>query len=360
MARKEPTVSKRRLVIYIVASTLLITFTFYIYQICLTANILVDKQDVVFKIDKGASYRDVLQKLYKQGIVNDGVSFAFIARLKGYDKRVHPGQFALKANMTNLEAVKVLMGNDQVPVRITFNNVRLISELGPRITKNTSVTPVEFDEALDRFVKNNTEGFTHDNVLCMFIPNTYEVYFNITADELVDRMHQEWTKFWTDERKQKAEAIGLTPIEVEILGSIVRAEASKEEEAPRIAGLYLNRLKKDIALQADPTLVFAVGDFSLKRVLNVHKEVDSPYNTYTHTGLPPGPINMPGIDFIEAVLNAEKHNYIYMCAKEDFSGAHNFARTLSEHNQNAAKYQRALTIEQRKGREAAAKAKKNK
>lgn len=360
MARKEPAVSKRRLVFYIVASTLIITFTFYTYQICLTANILVDKQDVVFKIDKGATYRDVLQKLYKQEIVNDGVSFAFIARLKGYDKRVHPGQFALKANMTNLEAVQVLMGNDQVPVRITFNNVRLISELGPRITKNTAVSPTEFDDAVDRFVKDNTEGFTHDNVLCMFIPNTYEVYFNITADELVERMHQEWLTFWTEERKQKAQAIGLTPIEVEILASIVRAEASKEEEAPRIAGLYLNRLKKDIALQADPTLVFAVGDFSLKRVLNVHKEVDSPYNTYTHTGLPPGPINMPGIDFIDAVLNAEQHNYIYMCAKEDFSGAHNFARTLAEHNQNAAKYQRALTIEQRKGREAAAKAKKNK
>ncbi|HEX8059515.1 MAG TPA: endolytic transglycosylase MltG [Cyclobacteriaceae bacterium] len=361
MARKEPTVSRTRLVIYIVASTLLITFTFYAYQICLTANVLVDKQGgVVFKVDKDDSYRDVLQKLYKQDIVNDGVSFAFIARLKGYDKRVHAGQFALRENMTNLEAVKVLMGNDQVPVRITFNNVRLISELGPRITRNTAVTPEEFDSALDRFVKENKEGFTHENVLCMFIPNTYEVYFNVTADELVERMHQEWLGFWTDERKQKAEAIGLTPIQVEVLASIVRAEASKEEEAPTIAGLYLNRLKKDIPLQADPTLVFAVGDFSLKRVLNVHKEVDSPYNTYTHTGLPPGPINMPGIDFIDAVLNAEQHNYIYMCAKEDFSGAHNFARTLAEHNQNAAKYQRALTIEQRKGREAAAKAKKNK
>ncbi|MEI9919016.1 MAG: endolytic transglycosylase MltG [Bacteroidota bacterium] len=370
MARKEPTVSKTRLALYIIASTLIITFVFYGYQVAFTANILVEKQDLVFRIEKGESYRDVLTKLYKNEIVNDNVSFAFLARLKGYDKHVHPGQFALKANMTNPEAIAALMGNDQVPVRITFNNIRKISELGARITRNTSVTPEEFDDAVNRFVKNNTEGFTSDNILCMFIPNTYEVYFNIESDELVERMHEEWLKFWTDERKQKAQALGLTPIEVEILASIVRAEASKEEEAPRIAGLYLNRLKKDIALQADPTLVFAVGDFTLKRVLNVHKEVDSPYNTYTHTGLPPGPINMPGITFIEAVLNAEQHNYIYMCAKEDFSGAHNFASTLAEHNQNAAKYQRALTIEQRKGREArrreasadktAAKAKKNK
>jgi UPF0755 protein len=172
-------------------------------------------------------------------------------------------------------------------------------------------------------------------------------------------MHEEYQNFWTEERKQKAQAIGLTPLEVDALASIVRAEATKDEEAKTIAGLYLNRLKKDIALQADPTLVFAVGDFTLKRVLNVHKEVDSPYNTYTHTGLPPGPINMPGIYYIDAVLNAEQHNYIYMCAKEDFSGAHNFAATLSEHNRNAAKYQKALTIEIRKGREAARKKKSN-
>lgn len=352
MARKQQTVSKAKFAFYIIASTLLITFTYYGYQICFTPNILVEKENRVFKIERGASYRDVQKSLYDQGFVNDAVSFSFLARLKGYDKKVHPGQFALEANMTNLQAVAVLMGNDQVPMRITFNNVRLIAELGPRITKNTSVTPAEFDDAVERFVKNNTEGFTHENVLCMFIPNTYEVYFNITADELVERMHQEYLAFWNEERKQKAQALGLTPIEVTILASVVRAEASKEEEAPTIAGLYLNRLKKDIALQADPTLVFAVGDFTLKRVLNVHKEVDSPYNTYTHTGLPPGPINMPGITFIDAVLNAEQHNYIYMCAKEDFSGAHNFARTLSEHNRNAAKYQKALTAEIRKGREA--------
>jgi UPF0755 protein len=360
MARRKPdTISKAKLAFYIVASTLMITFTFYGYQICFTPNILVDKDNRVFTIPKGATYKQVLRDLYDQGVINDAVSFSFLARLKDYDRRVHPGQFALERNMTNLGAIAVLMGNDQVPVRITFNNVRLIAELGARITKNTTVTPQEFDEAVDRFVKSNNEGFTKENILAMFIPNTYEVYFNITADELVQRMHDEYEKFWTDERKQKAQALGLTPIEVNILASIVRAEATKDAEARTIAGLYLNRLKKDIALQADPTLVFAVGDFGLKRVLNVHKEVNSPYNTYTHTGLPPGPINMPGILFIESVLNAEQHNYIYMCAKEDFSGAHNFASTLSEHNRNAAKYQKALTIEIRKGREAARKKKTN-
>lgn len=352
MARKQQkTVSKTRLAFYIIASTLMITFTFYGYQICYTANILVEKNPAVFKIERGATYRKVQEDLYNQGFVNDAVSFSFLARLKGYDKKVHPGQFAFNANMSNLQALAVLMGNDQVPVRITFNNIRLISELGPRITKNTAVTPMEFDDAVDRFVKNNTEGFTKDNVIAMFIPNTYEVYFNIEADELVERMHEEYLAFWNEERKQKAEAVGLTPIEVTTLASIVRAEATKDEEAPIIAGLYLNRLKMDMALQADPTLKFAVGDFSLKRILNVHKEVDSPYNTYTHTGLPPGPINMPGILFLNAVLNPDQNKYIYMCAKEDFSGAHNFATNLTEHSRNAAKYQKALSIEIKKGEE---------
>lgn len=352
MARKKEEVSKARLVTYIVGSTLLITFSFYTYQLVFTPNILVDKENKVFRINKGTTYREVQVQLYDQGFLNDAVSFAFLARLKNYDRKVHPGQFALRKNMTNLQALEVLMGNDQVPVRVTFNNIRLLPDLAERITKNTAVSPEEFKDAVARFVENNNEGFTRDNILCMFIPNTYEVYFDVTPDELVERMHDEFKLFWNEERKKKAGDLGLTPIEVTILASIVRAEASKVEEAPRIAGLYLNRLKKDIALQADPTLVFAVGDFTLKRVLNVHKEVDSPYNTYTHTGLPPGPINMPGIAFIDAVLNAEQHDYIYMCAKEDFSGAHNFAKTLSEHNQNAARYQRALTIEQRKGREA--------
>lgn len=352
MARKKEEVSKARLVTYIVGSTLLITFSFYTYQLVFTPNILVDKENKVFRINKGTTYREVQVQLYDQGFVNDAVSFAFLARLKNYDRKVHPGQFALRKNMTNLQALEVLMGNEQVPVRVTFNNIRLLPDLAERITKNTAVSPEEFKDAVARFVENNNEGFTRDNILCMFIPNTYEVYFDVTPDELVERMHDEFKLFWNEERKKKAGDLGLTPIEVTILASIVRAEASKVEEAPRIAGLYLNRLKKDIALQADPTLVFAVGDFTLKRVLNVHKEVDSPYNTYTHTGLPPGPINMPGIAFIDAVLNAEQHDYIYMCAKEDFSGAHNFAKTLSEHNQNAARYQRALTIEQRKGREA--------
>jgi UPF0755 protein len=196
---------------------------------------------------------------------------------------------------------------------------------------------------------SNKSGLNKDNVLVMFIPNTYEVYYNVSPAALTKKMYQEYENFWNTERKAKAKKLGLTPIEVSILASIVQAESVRADEAPTIAGLYLNRLKQGIPLQADPTLVFAVGDFTLKRILNIHKEIDSPYNTYRNTGLPPGPINMPEIQSLEAVLNYVPSDYIYMCAKEDFSGRHNFTSNYQEHMNNAIRYQRALTIEQRKG-----------
>jgi UPF0755 protein len=340
---------KYKLVVFLVGSMLLITFTFYIYQIVYTPNILVDREDRLFVIKSGTRYREVLEQLGKQEMVNDMVSFSFLARLKDFDKNIRPGRYMLRRNMTNLAAINALLGGKMEPVNVTFTHVRLLSELDERITKNIGVTPEEFEDALNEFIESNKEGFTRETILCMFIPNTYQVYFNVVPEELVDRMHAEYTRFWNEERKSKAAAIGLSPIEVSILASIVQAEVVKQDEAPTIAGLYINRLKKDIALQADPTLVYAAGDFTLKRVLNEHKEIDSPYNTYKFTGLPPGPINMPQIANIDAVLNYEKSNYLYMCAREDFSGYHNFAKTLSEHNRNASKYQRALSIEMRKG-----------
>jgi UPF0755 protein len=176
----------------------------------------------------------------------------------------------------------------------------------------------------------------------MFIPDTYEFYWTTSAEEFADRMKSEYDKFWNGERKIKAEEIKLSPAEVTTLASIVQAETAKKEEQKRIAGLYMNRLKRGQLLQADPTVKYAVGDFSLKRILNVHLQTESPYNTYKYAGLPPGPINFPETTSIDAVLNFEHHNYLYMCAKEDFSGYHNFAVTLDEHNRNAAKYRAAL------------------
>ncbi len=340
----------KRLILFLVIAILGISFVFYGYQIVYTPNILLDKPDRAFVIRNNATFKDVQQQLHEGGYVNDLISFSFLARLMDYDERVKPGKFMLRTNMTNLEAIRTLRLGNNNAVNITFNNVRLIDDLAEKITKNLGMTPDEFKVALLNFARDNSYGFNKDNVVAMFIPNTYEVYYNVSADQLIERMYEEYEKFWNNERLAKATEIGLTPMEVSVLASIVQAESVRADEAPLIASLYMNRLKTGMPLQADPTLVFAVGDFSLKRVLNEHKEIDSPYNTYRNTGLPPGPINMPTINSLDAVLNHPTTKYLYMCAKEDFSGRHNFTHDYREHMRNAAKYQRALTIEQQKAK----------
>ena len=339
----------KRLILFLIISVLGISFTFYAYQVVYTPNILVDQEDRLLIIKEGDTFADVQREMHEGKYSRDLMSFSFLAKLMDYDKKIKPGRYLLKRDMSNLRAIQLLRSGTQEPVRITFNNVRLISELAEKLTRNLGMTPEEFEASIIKFAASNPHGFNKDNILVMFIPNTYQVYYNITPDALVKRMHQEYEKFWSDERKGKAQKIGLTPIEVSILASIVQAETVDSDEAPTIAGLYLNRLKQSIPLQADPTLVFAVGDFSLKRILNVHKEIDSPYNTYMHAGLPPGPINMPEINSLEAVLDFFPSDYIYMCAKEDFSGRHNFTSDYQEHMNNAIRYQRALTVEQKKG-----------
>lgn len=338
------------IIFLLVFTILLSSFSFYAYQVVYSPNILVDKEDRILIIDEDETFKSLQEKLYEENYVQNLVAFSLLSKLMDYDQYIKPGRYKLEANMNNLQAIRKLRAGLQEPVSVTFNNIRLKEEIAEKITKNIQLTPEEFEQSLEHFIENNEAGFNDNNIIGMFIPNTYHVYYDISGDELVERMHYEYKKFWNDERKRKADSIGLTPLEVSTLASIVQAESVKRDESPKIAGLYMNRLKRGIALQADPTLVFASGDFSIKRVLNIHKEVDSPYNTYKYAGLPPGPINMPFIHSLDAVLNYEDHNYLYMCAREDFSGYHNFAATLNEHLKNAARYQKQLTIEQRKAR----------
>ena len=337
-------------IILLIVTVLISSFAFYGYQLVKAPNILVGKQAQVVIIPEDATFSDVQTLLHEEGIVHNLVAFSFLAKIMKYDEKIIPGRYLFEENMTNQQAIRMLRSGSQVPVNITFNNIRLKSEIGEKITRNIVVSVEDFNSALTDFVANNDAGFNENTVISLFIPNTYQVYYNLSAEDLISRMHKEYKRFWNEDRLAKAKALGLTPIEVSTLASIVQAESIKRDESPIIAGLYLNRLKKGIALQADPTLVFASGDFGLKRVLNVHKEIDSPYNTYKYAGLPPGPINMPEIASIDAVLDHKKHNYIYMCAKEDFSGYHNFAADYNEHLRNAKKYQTALSIEMRKAR----------
>ncbi len=339
----------RKLAFFLLVSILLISFVYYGYQICYTPNVLVGKEKKVLVIPDGADFKTVQDLLHEGNYVQDLISFSFLSKLMDYDKGVKSGRYTLQPNMTNLQAIRYLRLGLQEPVNITFNNVRLVSDLSEKITRNLQMTPQAFETALVEFTINNPYGFNKDNVLCMFIPNTYEVYYNVSPKQLIEKMYDEYEKFWDAERKSKAGALKLTPIEVSILASIVQAETVKRDEAPTIAGLYINRLKKAIPLQADPTLVFASGDFALKRVLNEHKLIDSPYNTYMYAGLPPGPINLPEIGSLDATLNYLSSDYIYMCAKEDFSGRHNFSASYAEHLRNAQRYQAALTREQKIG-----------
>lgn len=335
----------KRLIFFLLISILLISFTYYGFQICYTPNILVEKQDRQIVIPKNATFKDVQDIFHENDLAQDLISFSFLSKLMDYDESVKSGRYLLRKNMTNLEAIRLLRSGQQEPVRITFNNVRLVRDLSEKITQNLFMKPEEFEAALVQFIATNRYGFNKDNILAMFIPNTYEVYYQTSPKELIERMHFEYEKFWNSERKAKAEKLGLTPIEVSILASIVQAESVQKDEAPIIASLYINRLKKGMPLQADPTLVFAVGDFTLKRVLNEHKEIDSPYNTYRNAGLPPGPINMPEIRSLNAVLDYTPTDYLYMCAKEDFSGRHSFTGDYERHINNAIKYQRALERE---------------
>lgn len=229
-----------------------------------------------------------------------------------------------------------------VATRLTFNNIRFKEDLAERLDEQLMIDKDELLQLLDDSAYCDSLGFTPQTIVALFIPNTYEVYWNIPADKLIQRMKKEYDVFWTSERLAKAKAVKLTPVEVATLASIVEEESASTSEYPVIAGLYLNRLRAGMPLQADPTVKFAVGDFSLKRILFEHLEADSPYNTYKHAGLPPGPLRVPSIKGMDAVLNYMQHNYLYMCAKEDFSGRHNFAVTLAEHSRNANRYRAEL------------------
>lgn len=334
---------KLLLVLIIAFSVLGISMTFYFYQVFFSPNVLLEsEQPVALRIPSNANYKYVANKLYEDQIISDAVSFGFVAKVLDYQELVKPGLYTIKPDMTNLELVRLLRSGDQTPVKITFNNVRTKEDLAEKITANLEIDSTQFLNMIQDSVYIRKFDFDEETIMSMFIPNTYEVWWNTSPEALFDRMYREYNDFWTDARKEKANKMGLSQKEVSTLASIVQAESQKSDERPRIAGVYLNRLRLNMPLQADPTLVFALGDFSLKRVLNIHKETESPYNTYKYAGLPPGPINLPDINSLDAVLNAEDHKYLYFCAKEDFSGYHAFATSLSQHNANARRYQAAL------------------
>lgn len=293
-------------------------------------------------IPTGASFEQVLDSIGTNLHIKNRSLFVWVAERKKYPSLVKPGRYLVDQDFSFNSFINMLRSGRQSPVRITFQNIRTLNQLAGKIGKQ-----IEADSAgIMNFLLNESnyaaDGFKKESVIAVFIPNTYEIYRNTDARDLYKRMLREYKVFWNDQRLAKAKEKGLDPVEVAILASIIDDEVVKPEEKPRIAGVYLNRLKRGMPLQACPTIKFALNDFTITRVLYKYLQVDSPYNTYKYTGFPPGPIGCPSIEGLEAVLDAEDHDFLYFAAKADFSGYHNFSRTLAEHNHFAAIYQKEL------------------
>lgn len=328
----------------IVFSLLVASFSYYFWQVARTANLQVDKKESFYLLipSKGATFESVWDTLKKHNVVNDELSFKFLSKILKYPERIRSGRYQIKPDMNNNDAITMLRSGNQTPVKLTFNNVRLKEDLVKKIGNRFEFDSTAFYKLINSDSVARFYGFEEETFMCMFLPNTYEVFWNTTPQKLFGRMKSEYDKFWTDERKQKATAIGLTPVQVSVLASIVEEETKKNDEKPRVAGLYLNRLNTQMPLQADPTIKFALKDFGIKRILFSQLQVNSPYNTYRNTGLPPGPIRLADLTSLDAVLNYEKHNYTYMCASPEFNGYHIFAVDYDQHLANAKLYQDAL------------------
>lgn len=316
---------------------------YYFYTIVMAPNVWTSNgKPVSVYIPTNSTFDAVKDSLYTKGIIIHRKNFEWLAAKKKYPSSVKAGRYVFTDGMSNNELINLLRSGMQTPVNVTFNNVRDIEQLASRVSRQIEADSASIVEMLFDTAFISRLGFNEETVLAMFLPNTYEFYWNTDANAFVSRMFQEYNKFWTQEKKDKAVQHKLTPIEVSILASIVDKETNKTDEMSTIAGVYLNRLKSGWLLQADPTLVFAAKDYSIRRILNAHKLIDSPYNTYKNTGLPPGLICIPSISAINAVLNAESHKYYFFCASENLNGYHIFAETSLEHEQNARKYHRAL------------------
>jgi UPF0755 protein len=318
-------------------------FAYKVYQIVVVPNTAFENAEAVVLIPTDATFETVKEEM--SYLLKNTASFETLAKRKSYTSNVKPGRYVIKKGMNNNDIINVLR-TANTPIKVSFNNQQTLHDLAGRIGSQIEADSLEIVEYLNSPDFLKTHQLSSENLLIYFIPNTYEFYWNTSAKAFAERMIKEYRRFWNDDRLAQAEKIGLSPEEVSVLASIVQKETVKTDEMPRVAGVYLNRLRDGWKLQADPTVIYALkkeqGDFSLeiKRVLYKDLEIDSPYNTYLNTGLPPGPITMPDITAIQAVLQAEQHNFYYFVADTQRLGYHKFARTLSQHNKNRIEYQR--------------------
>ena len=293
-------------------------------------------------IDDDDNVDSVVSKVGKDARGLQMSAFEWLARRDAYAEHIRTGRYAIDKSIGALSLYQKLKAGEKDPLNLTVPSVRTLDKMAARLSAKLQMDSTALYQALTDSALCASLGCDTANVIGLFLPNTYQVYWDVTPKDLIARMKKEHDRFWNDERKQKAQKLNLSPAEVTVLASIVAEETNYTPEKATVAGLYLNRIRKNMLLQADPTVKFALRDFAAKRVLNRMLAVDSPYNTYKYEGLPPGPIRNPAAEDIDAVLEDQRHEYLYMCAKETFDGTHNFARTMAEHEQNARKYTQAL------------------
>jgi UPF0755 protein len=330
--------------LYFLSGLALLVFIiiFLVYRNIFGISIKAEKKNQVIFIPTGSSYKQVLDTLESNLIIKNRKVLEWVSDKKHYPTLIKPGRYVIDKDLSYNGLINLLRSGRQTPVKITFQNIRTLNQLAGKIGRQIETDSsqiVSFFSDDSNFI---SDGFRKENIIALFIPNTYKFYWNTDAGGLYVRMLKEYRLFWNDQRLIQAKEKGLNQKEVAILASIIDDEVAKTDEKPRIAGVYLNRLKRGIPLQACPTIKFALNDFTITRVLYKHLQTNSPYNTYRHRGFPPGPIGCPSIEGIDAVLNAEQHDYLYFAAKADFSGYHHFSRTLNEHNRYAALYQKEL------------------
>lgn len=344
----QPKKSRRTLFIQISAVVSLLTLVFSAglkyYNNYKAPNTNTQGKEVHVYIQRGASPADVASSLEKLSVLKDVASFKWLADKKKYrGKNIVAGKYRIADGLTNNALINHLRaGNGRLDVSITFNQLRDIEGLAGAVTKEIALDSAAVYAWLANSDSISKFGFDSNTITSMFIPNTYYVDWDLTVSELMNRMYREYEKFWNPERLAQLEKIELTKTEVITMASIVYWETKMPEDKRRIAGVYMNRMRIGMPLQADPTLIFAMGDYSIRRVLLVHKEIESPYNTYKYLGLPPGPIIIPPMSYVDAVLDYEEHKYLYFVAKEDFSGYSYFAKSYAQHLVYAGRYQKRL------------------
>ena len=332
-------------IVYAILFLLVALATYRIYSDVFSANVILkyENENAAFvTVSSSKNYNMLISQLKNGRYLNNIESFERLGQLLKLQEKMKPGRYKLVKGMTNFQLLSMMIKGRQEPLNLVFNYAERKQDFTSFVGRH-----LEADSTILLHLLNDTGfvrklGFDTNTVLCMFIPNTYNFYWNISAKDFIIRMQQEYQKFWTHARLAKALKMGLSPTQVSILASIVQKETNKTDEMPIVAGVYLNRLRRDMPLQADPTLIYAWNDKEIRRVTNVHTALNSPYNTYMNVGLPPGPICIPSIVSLNAVLNHTEHKYLFFCAREDFSGYHSFAETLAQHTQNARRYQRAL------------------